>query len=89
MIRKKIRIKNPAGIHVRPSTEIVTFVLNNISSSVLLESENGESDLRSPMSVLSLCLEYGEKVYLSTDESTDPETIQKLIDLIGGIFDYT
>lgn len=82
-----VKINNPAGIHVRPAGIIVKSVAD-FKGKILIESPDGESDLRSILSLLGLGLTCGDVVKITVTGDGCAETFEKLKNLFSSVFEF-
>ncbi|MCC5846189.1 MAG: HPr family phosphocarrier protein [Verrucomicrobia bacterium] len=77
-------IQNEAGIHCRPSAHIVKSV-QGYAGKMRVWNEDGESDLRSMLSLMMMALTCGTEVNVEVsgpDESAQLETVTGLLETI-------
>ena len=84
MIEKKVKIKNKAGIHCRPSSVILTAVEEFPGHKFEVISTKGDCELQSILELLSLGLQYGDSV---TIRATGPDE-EKACSRMSGLFEY-
>ncbi|OGV31303.1 MAG: hypothetical protein A2020_01370 [Lentisphaerae bacterium GWF2_45_14] len=84
MIEKKVKIKNKAGIHCRPSSVILTTVEEFPGHKFEVISEKGNCGLQSILELLSLGLQYGDTVTIRTLGPDEEKACTK----IAGLFEY-
>lgn len=80
-------VRNAHGIHVRPSTCIVTEVLA-YPGEVRAQAATGEADLRSVLSLLALTLEPGAKVKIRVTGPDEQAVCQRLVELFEKEYDF-
>ena len=84
MVEKKVTIKNEAGIHCRPSSMILMAAQEFTTCKIRVISKNGESDLTSILSLISMGLEKGNEITIQAD---GPDAMNAL-DKISGLFAF-
>ncbi len=84
MIEKKVKIKNKAGIHCRPSSVILTAVEEFPGHKFEIFSTKGDCELQSILELLSLGLQFGDDVTIRT---TGPDE-GKASERIAGLFEF-
>ena len=88
MVVKKVKIRNEAGIHCRPSSLIMQKVKEYPDCSFKLVTSKGETDLASILSLMSLALEQGEEVEISAEGRDDEKACSELAELFEFEFDF-
>ena len=84
MIEKKLTISNEAGIHCRPSSMILMAAQEFSTCKFRVISKNGESDLTSILSLISMGLEKGNEITIKVDGPVEKIALEK----ISGLFAY-
>lgn len=88
MVKKFATVKNNAGIHCRPSSEIMTVAQKFPGNQVKVTCDRGESDLTSIMSLLALGLQCGEKLTVEVNGPDEEVLSEKLAELFEYEFDF-
>ena len=88
MAVKEVKIRNKAGIHCRPSSLIIQKVLEYPECSFTIQCSKGEADLTSILTLISLGLEMGEEVRVTTSGPEDNEACQEVAKLFAYEFDF-
>ena len=81
MVKQKVTIKNPTGIHLRPAGLLCKEALK-FSSHILYEHNGGSYNAKSVLSVLSSCLREGDIIELSCDGEDENEALKYISNLI-------
>jgi phosphocarrier protein len=81
MVSKKIRIINPAGLHLRPAGELCKRAMA-YQSSVTFRSGHTTANAKSVLSVLGACVKYGDEIELFCDGADETEALRELSLLI-------
>jgi len=89
MVVKKVKIRNEAGIHCRPSSLIIRKVTDFSKCSFNLECSKGETDLTSILSLLSLAIELGEEVNITVIGPDEEEACREIAELFACEFDFS
>ena len=74
---KKIRVRNPMGIHTRPATHIVKM-LQGIHSDVLFTHKKETINAKSILSILMLAAHKNANITVTVDGDDAEETLAKL-----------
>ncbi len=82
MLQEKFVMNCPQGFHLRPAQVLMEETVG-LDSKILLKKENSdtEADAKSILSLMSMGLEHGETVAVTTtgpDEKKAMETVRKL-----------
>ncbi|OGV41006.1 MAG: hypothetical protein A2X48_11595 [Lentisphaerae bacterium GWF2_49_21] len=88
MIERKVIIRNQAGIHCRPSSMILVAAQEFTGCKFKVTSKNGESDLTSILSLISLGLERGNEVTIQVEGGDEKAALEKISGLFSFEFDF-
>ncbi len=92
MLEKKVTIENSAGIHCRPSSEILNAVNDFPDCEFFVISDDGdETELNSILALISLGLQRNDQVTVKVegdDESEEEDAIKIISDLFEKHFDF-
>ncbi len=88
MIERKVIIRNQAGIHCRPSSMILMAAQEFQGCTFKVSSKNGDSDLTSILSLISLGLERGSEVTVTADGPSEDAAMEKIAGLFAFEFDF-
>ena len=87
MAEGKAKVKNTAGIHVRPSGEI-RKAFCNYPGKIVLAAKGLETELRSTLGLIALGLQENDTVFVSVDGPEDEIICTELIALLEKRFDF-
>ena len=87
MIERTATIRNPHGIHCRPSALIVKESWHYVGRIQVL-ADSGESDLRSLFTLVSLALEEGTVVRIRVSGPNEEEFCNRIVELFEKQFDF-
>lgn len=82
MISKKVKIKNPTGLHLRPAGILCKEAMN-FKSLITFNYRNNTANAKSVLSVLGACIKSGDEIELiceGEDEELALESLVKIID---------
>ena len=89
MKQRVVSVKNKAGIHCRPSSAILTAIMNDFPDhSFTLITPEGESELTSILSLIALGLQCGQTATLRVIGDNEEEAIVSIGDLFEREFDF-
>ena len=92
MLKKTVTIENSAGIHCRPSSEILNAVNDFPDYEFFIITDDGEAtELNSILALISLGLQQGDKATVQVkgdDEAKKREAIDIIADLFEKHFDF-
>lgn len=81
MVSRKVTIKNPTGLHLRPAgilcKEAVLF-----KSNVTFKSHGGTGSAKSVLSVLGACIKCGDEIEIFCDGPDEDEALSHVIKVI-------
>jgi phosphocarrier protein len=87
MLKKRVTIENSAGIHCRPSSEILNAVKNFPDCEFFIITDDGmETELNSILNLISLGLQQGDKATVQV-KGDNQDTKQEAIDIIANLFE--
>ncbi len=81
-------VENEAGIHCRPSSEILLKCNEFSNCCISVSTENGDVELNSILSLISLGIAYGETVTVKTDGENEELACRTIADLFAYHFDF-
>ena len=81
MVSKKVTIKNPTGLHLRPAGELCKTAIQ-FKSKVTFAFDGGTSNAKSVLSVLGACVRGGEVIELVCEGEDEQTALEHLVDLL-------
>ena len=81
-------VENEAGIHCRPSSEILLKCNEFPNCTISISTDNGEAELNSILSLISLGLTCGDKVTVRADGENEEVACRTIADLFAYHFDF-
>ena len=82
MLRQKIKIHNPTGLHLRPAA-IFCNTASNYKCKVLFEYDNTlNANAKSVLSVLGACIKSGDEIVLICDGEDEEEAMKAMVEAI-------
>ena len=88
MVEKTVTVKNDAGIHCRPSSEIMAAVQKFPACSFHLNTSKGKADLTSILSLISLGLGKGDSVTIRVEGGDEESACAEIAALFEYEFDF-
>ncbi|MDR9415791.1 MAG: HPr family phosphocarrier protein [Gracilimonas sp.] len=85
MIKKKVTIKNSAGLHARPSAQLVKLA-GKFKSDFFIHSYGYRVNGKSILGVMTLAAEHGAELELELDGPDEKEALEAITDLIEDKF---
>ena len=82
MVNKKVTVKNPTGLHLRPAGILCNEAMK-YQSQITFVYEGGMANAKSVLSVLGACVKCGDEIELTCegiDEQEAPENLHGVID---------
>jgi phosphocarrier protein len=88
MIEKKIVVKNPTGLHLRPAGVLCDTAVRYKAHIMFRYGDDMESEAnaKSVLSILGSCVKYGDTIELVTDGPDEEEAMNVLSKLFDGGF---
>ena len=81
MVSKKVTIKNPTGLHLRPAGELRKTAIQ-FKSKVTFAFDGGTSNAKSVLSVLGACVKSGDEIELICEGEDEEEALKKMVEAI-------
>ena len=80
MLRQKIKIHNPTGLHLRPAG-IFCNTASNYKCKVMFEYDNMlNANAKSVLSVLGACIKSGDEIVLICDGEDEEEAMKAMVE---------
>ena len=76
MVNKKVTVKNPTGLHLRPAgcNEAMKY-----QSQITFVYEGGMANAKSVLSVLGACVKCGDEIELTCEGIDEQEALENLV----------
>ena len=81
MVRAKIKIKNPTGLHLRPAGILCNEAVKH-ECSIHFQFRNTTSNAKSVLSVLGACIKCGDELEFICDGKGEEEALSAILSLI-------
>lgn len=81
MVSKKVTIKNPTGLHLRPAGELCKTAMQ-FKAKTTFSFEEGTSNAKSVLSVLGACVKSGDEIELICEGEDEEEALKKMVEAI-------
>ncbi|SDB37723.1 HPr family phosphocarrier protein [Butyrivibrio sp. INlla16] len=81
MITKKVIIKNPTGLHLRPAGNLCKVAMNYKSHITFMYGENS-ANAKSVLSVLGACIKCGDELEFKCEGPDEAEAMEALVNAI-------
>ena len=78
MVKQRVTIKNPTGLHLRPAGILCKEAMQ-FKSLITFEFEGNVSNAKSVLSVLGACVKCGDEIELTCEGEDDDEALKSLI----------
>ena len=78
MVCQKVKIKNPAGLHLRPAGELCKTAIQ-FKSKVTFAFDGGTSNAKSVLSVLGACIKSGDEIEFVCTGEDDEEALKGVV----------
>lgn len=83
MVRQKVMITNPTGLHLRPAG-IFCNTASNFKCKVAFECDNTIANAKSVLSVLGACIKKGDEIELVCDGEDEEEALKEMVAAVEG-----
>ena len=81
MVRKKVIIKNPTGLHLRPAGVLCNEAMK-FSSKILFRYGKETANTKSVLSVLGACIKSGYEIELICEGEDEVDALQAMVTVI-------
>jgi phosphocarrier protein HPr len=81
MISKKVTIKNPTGLHLRPAGNLCKEAMK-FKSLITFSFQNTTANAKSVLSVLGACVKCGDAIELVCEGEDEKEALKALVEAI-------
>ena len=84
MVRQKVVIKNPTGLHLRPAGNLCKEAIK-YKSLITFTFRDSTANAKSVLSVLGACVKCGDEIELICDGPDEEEALTALTEAIEGV----
>lgn len=81
MVKQKVVIKNPTGLHLRPAGVLCNEAMK-YSSKILFKYGNDYANAKSVLSVLGACIKAGSEIELVCEGEDEEIALQSIVNLV-------
>lgn len=81
MVRQRVTIMNPTGLHLRPAG-IFCNTASNFKCKVTFEYDDTIANAKSVLSVLGACIKKGDEIELICEGEDEEEALKAMVDAI-------
>jgi len=81
MVRQKVKISNPTGLHLRPAGMFCN-VANEYECKVTFEYYNTSANAKSVLSVLGACIKSGDEIELVCDGADEEKALEAMVQAV-------
>lgn len=82
MVKEKVTIKNPTGLHLRPAGRLCDGA-RKYSAKITFQKGNKTANAKSLLSVLGCCIKSGDEVEFICEGEDEEEALEAMISLIN------
>lgn len=82
MVKQKVMIKNPTGLHLRPAGVLCKEAIQ-FKSSIQFEFDGVISNAKSVLSVLGACVKCGNEIELICEGVDEEAALKRLVEIIN------
>ena len=83
MVNKKVTVKNPTGLHLRPAGILCNEAMK-YQSQVIFSYDGGMANAKSVLSVLGACVKCGDEIEIMCEGADEQEALDNLVAAIDG-----
>ena len=81
MVKQKVMIKNPTGLHLRPAGILCKEALKD-KSSVKFQFMNSTANAKSVLSVLGACVKSGDEITFICEGADEEQALRDMVALV-------
>ncbi|HIS25915.1 MAG TPA: HPr family phosphocarrier protein [Candidatus Pullilachnospira intestinigallinarum] len=81
MVKQRVTIKNPTGLHLRPAGILCKEAMQ-FKSRITFEFDGSVSNAKSVLSVLGACVKCGDEIELTCEGEDEDEALKSLVGAI-------
>ena len=81
MVKRKVKIKNPTGLHLRPAGILCKEALK-YQSSVKFQFMNTTANAKSVLSVLGACVKSGDEITFICEGADEEQALKDMVALV-------
>lgn len=81
MVKQKVTVKNPSGLHLRPA-DILCKEAVKYKSLISFDFHGGTANAKSVLSVLGACVKCGDEIQIVCEGADEEEALQSIINII-------
>ena len=85
MIKQKIKVTNPSGLHLRPAGNLCKQALM-FESRIYIVFEDAKYNAKSVLSVLGACVKCGDEIEIECSGKDEAKTLETIIELVESGF---
>lgn len=78
MVSRKVKVKNPSGLHLRPAGILCKEAMK-YKSLITFQYTDGTANAKSVLSVLGACVKCGDEIELFCEGSDEKEALEDLV----------
>ena len=81
MVKQRVTIKNPTGLHLRPAGILCKEAMQ-FKSRITFEFDGSVSNAKSVLSVMGACVKCGDEIELTCEGEDEDEALKSLVGAI-------
>lgn len=81
MVKQKVMIKNPTGLHLRPAGILCKEAMQ-FKSLITFSFKDSTANAKSVLSVLGACVKCGDEIEFSCEGEDEQEALKALVDAV-------
>lgn len=82
MVNKKVTVKNPTGLHLRPAGILCNEAMK-YQSQITFSYDGGMANAKSVLSVLGACVKCGDEIEIMCEGADEQEALDNLVEAIN------
>ena len=82
MVNKKVMVKNPTGLHLRPAGVLCNEAMK-YQSQITFVYDGGMANAKSVLSVLGACVKCGDEIEIMCEGADEQEALDNLVGAIN------
>lgn len=82
MVNKKVMVKNPTGLHLRPAGILCNEAMK-YQSQITFSYDGGMANAKSVLSILGACVKCGDEIEIMCEGADEQEALDNLVGAIN------
>lgn len=86
VVEQRVTVEHEKGLHARPASEFVELASQFEADIQISTADGQEGDAKSSLAIMSLGVDGGDEIVISSDGTDSEDAVQSLVDLVEDDF---